>query len=66
MKDCTPWKGPILEQFVKNYSPWEGLRLKKFLEDCLHVGVGDGPGVMMKSQCEYGRFPLLVSKTRFI
>ena len=25
-----------------------------------------GPGVMMKSQCEYGCSPLLVSKTRFI
>jgi len=25
-----------------------------------------GPGVTMKSQCEYGRSLLLVSKTRFI
>jgi len=26
----------------------------------------DGPGVTMKSQCEYGHSPLLVSKTGFI
>ena len=25
LKDCTPWMGPMLEQFVKNCSPWEGL-----------------------------------------
>ncbi|KAK4830527.1 hypothetical protein QYF61_011506 [Mycteria americana] len=24
LKDCTPWKGPTLEQFVKNCSLWEG------------------------------------------
>jgi len=23
-KDCTPWKGPMLQQFIKNYSRWEG------------------------------------------
>ncbi|KAK4824615.1 LOW QUALITY PROTEIN: hypothetical protein QYF61_016921 [Mycteria americana] len=45
LKDCTPWKGPTLEQFVKNCSPWEGLTLDKFVEDCLlwegpHAGQG--------------------------
>ena len=32
LKDCTPWKGPTLEQFVKNCSPWEGLTLEKLVE----------------------------------
>ncbi|KAM9591242.1 uncharacterized protein ACIBXB_006115 [Morphnus guianensis] len=35
LKDCTPWKGPMLEQFMKNCSPWEGPTLEKFMEDCL-------------------------------
>ncbi|KAK4832385.1 LOW QUALITY PROTEIN: hypothetical protein QYF61_022240 [Mycteria americana] len=35
LKDCTLWKGPMLEQFMKNCSPWEGLTLEKFMEDCL-------------------------------
>ncbi|KAJ7400255.1 hypothetical protein BTVI_107071 [Pitangus sulphuratus] len=35
LKDCTPWKGPILEQFMKNCSPGEGPILEKFVEDCL-------------------------------
>ena len=35
LKDCTPWKGPMLEQFMKNCSPWEGLMLENFVEDCL-------------------------------
>jgi len=34
-KNCTLWKGPILEQFVKNCSPLEGATLKKFVEDYL-------------------------------
>ncbi|CAN0004364.1 unnamed protein product, partial [Bubo scandiacus] len=46
LKDCTPWEGPTLEQFVKNCSPWEGLTLEKFTEDCLlwerpHAGAGE-------------------------
>ena len=46
LKDCTPWKGPMLEQFVKNCSPWEGLTLEKFVKDCLpwegpHAGAGE-------------------------
>ena len=24
LKDCSPWKGPMLEQFVKDCLPWEG------------------------------------------
>ena len=44
--DCIPWKGPALEQFMKNCSPWEGLTLEKFMEDCLpwegpHTGAGE-------------------------
>ena len=35
LKDCTPWKGPTLEQFVKNCALWEGPTLEKFVEDCL-------------------------------
>lgn len=34
LKDCTPWKGHMLEQFVRNCSLWEGVMLKKFMEDC--------------------------------
>ena len=30
LKDCTPWKGPTLEQFMKNCSPWEGPTLDLF------------------------------------
>jgi len=36
LKDCTPWNGPTLEQFVENCSLWEGLTLEKFVENCLH------------------------------
>jgi len=32
LRDCTPWKGPRLEQFVKNCNPWKGLTLEKFME----------------------------------
>ena len=46
LKDCTPWKGPMLEQFMKKCSLWEGLTLEKFMEDCLpwegpHAGAGE-------------------------
>ena len=46
LKDCTPWKGPTLEQFAKNCSLWEGLTLEKFVKDCLpwegpHAGAGE-------------------------
>jgi len=33
LKDCTLWKGPMLEQFMKNCSPWEGPTLAKFMEE---------------------------------
>ncbi|TRZ13652.1 hypothetical protein HGM15179_013468 [Zosterops borbonicus] len=35
LKDCTPWKGPMLEQFMKNCNLWERLMLEKFVEDWL-------------------------------
>ncbi|NXT31961.1 PKN2 kinase, partial [Pelecanoides urinatrix] len=35
LKDCSPWRGPTLEQCGKNCSPWEGLMLEKFVEDSL-------------------------------
>jgi len=34
LKDCTPWKGPMLEQCMKNCSLWEGLMLERFMEYC--------------------------------
>ena len=43
LKDCSPWKGPMLEQFVKNCSPWEGPTLEKFVENCL---LWEGPHVL--------------------
>ena len=49
LKDCTPWKGPMLEQLVKNCSPWEGLTLEKFMEDCL---LGEGPHAGAGEECE--------------
>ena len=46
LKNCTPWKGHMLEQFVKNCSPWEGPKLEKFLKDCLPwVGPHAGEGI---------------------
>lgn len=46
LKDCTPWKRPMLEQFIKNCQ-WEGLMLEQLMEDCLpwegpHVETGEG------------------------
>ena len=46
LKDCSPWKGPTLEQFVKNCSPWEGLTLENLMENCFpwevpHAGAGE-------------------------
>jgi len=35
LKECTPWEGPMLEQFVKNCSLCEGLMLEKLMENCL-------------------------------
>lgn len=35
LKDCTPWKGSVLEQFLKKSSLWEGLTLGKLMKDCL-------------------------------
>jgi len=35
LKDCTPWKGSMLEQVLKNCSPEEGPMLRKFVKDCL-------------------------------
>ncbi|XP_059729048.1 uncharacterized protein LOC132341481 isoform X2 [Haemorhous mexicanus] len=46
LKDCTSWKGPMLERFVKNCSPWERPTLKKSVMDYIpwegpHAGVGE-------------------------
>ena len=35
LKDCTLWKGPILDQYLKNCSLWEGLMLEQFVKDCI-------------------------------
>jgi len=34
-RTCDPWKGPMLEQFMKNGSPWEAFMLEQFMEDHL-------------------------------
>ena len=44
LKDCTPWMGPMLEQFVKNCSAWE-----KFVKDCL---LWEGPHAGAGEECE--------------
>ncbi|GAB0180907.1 hypothetical protein GRJ2_000556000 [Grus japonensis] len=49
LNDCTPWKGPTLEQFVKDCSPWERLTLEKFVEDCLPW---EGPQAGAGAECE--------------
>jgi len=49
LKDCTPWKGPMLGQFMENYSPWEGLTLEKFVEVCLPW---EGPHAAEGEECK--------------
>ena len=49
LKDCTPWMGPMLEQFVKSCSPWEGLRLEKSVKDCV---LWEGPHAGAEEECE--------------
>ncbi|GAB0182007.1 hypothetical protein GRJ2_000666000 [Grus japonensis] len=49
LKDYSPLKGPMLEQFLKNCSPWEGLTLEKFMEDCLPW---EGPHAGAGAECE--------------
>lgn len=34
LKNCTPWKGTLLEQ-LENCSLWEGPTLEKLVQDCL-------------------------------
>ena len=46
LKDCIPWRSPMLEQFLKNCSLWEGPTLEKFVKDCIpsegqHAGAGE-------------------------
>jgi len=49
LKDCTPWKGPMLEQFMEDCSPWEGPILQKFMKDYL---LGGGPHTAVEEECE--------------
>jgi len=35
LKDCTPWKGPMLGQFMKSCSLWGGPMLENYVENCL-------------------------------
>lgn len=44
-----PWKGPMVEQFMKNCSLWEGLILEKSMDDCL---LWEGPHAGAKEECE--------------
>jgi len=48
LKNCTPWKGPTLEQ-LKNCSPWEGVMLEKSVVDCLPW---EGPHTGAVEECE--------------
>lgn len=47
LKTCTTWKGPTLQQFLKNYSPQEGVMLEK-CRGGLHTGV--------EEECEESSF----------
>jgi len=49
LKDCTPWEGPTLGQFVKSCGLWEGLILEKFVEHCFP---GEGPHSGAREECE--------------
>ncbi|PKU39948.1 hypothetical protein llap_9744 [Limosa lapponica baueri] len=45
LMDRTPWKGSILEQFLKSCSPCEAPILEKFAKDCtLWEAPNDGTG----------------------
>lgn len=51
-KECTPWKGPLLEQLLKTCSLWERIMLEMLMKDCFpvewpHAGAGE--------QCENKR-----------
>lgn len=35
LKGCFPWKGPMLEQLMKNCNPGKGFTLDSSVEDCL-------------------------------
>ena len=45
----TPWKGPMLEQFMEDCSPWKGLALEKLMEDCI---LWEGPYAGAGEECE--------------
>ena len=47
LKDCTLWKGPMLEQLMKNCSLWE--ESENFMEDCL---LWEGPHAGAGEECE--------------
>jgi len=49
LKDCTPWKGPMLEELVNNISLWKGFTLEKFMESCL---LWEGPHTGARGECE--------------
>jgi len=36
LKDCTPWKGTMLEQFVKNCRLRAGIMKQKFIKTVPH------------------------------
>ncbi|PKU44323.1 suppression of tumorigenicity 5 protein isoform x4 [Limosa lapponica baueri] len=48
LKDCTPWKELVLEQFM-NCTLWEGPMLENFMKDCiLWMGIHAGA----EEECE--------------
>lgn len=50
LKDCTPQKGPTMEQFMKNCSPWEEQHWTSVWSSLLWAGSYTGPGE------EYGQW----------
>jgi len=51
LKDCSPWKGLMLELLMKNCRLWEVFMLEKFMEDCL-LREGPHPGAEEESEEE--------------
>ena len=66
LMDCTPWRGPMLEQFLKNYSPSEGSNPEPFMKDYIlwegpHPGAREQleeEGAAERSCCGLTRIPI--------
>ncbi|KAF4799491.1 Follistatin-related protein 4 [Turdus rufiventris] len=66
LKDCTIWKGLMLEQLMRNYIPWEELMLEQFMVDCLlwerkKVGTNQTEYLSFQTlNCEIGRIIIII------